>query len=154
MQPLRIKKKSHNLLGQKKITQPLGTKKITQPLGTTKKSHTLLGQKKLCNLSEHKKIKQSFDKNNHATLRGKKIMEPLGTKKRNLSGQKNHATSRDKKMTQPLGSKNITQPLRTKKSCNLSRKKNHVSIGPIVSKLVHWALNCSKWHQIGPNWSK
>jgi hypothetical protein len=74
-----------------------------------------LGQKKLCNLSEHKKVKQSFDKNNHATLRGKKIMEPLGTKKRNLSGQKNDATSRVKKYHATHQDKKIMQPLQTKK---------------------------------------
>ena len=47
------KKKSHNHLGPKKITQPLGTKKITKHLETKK---------------------------SHATSWDKKIMQSLGTK--------------------------------------------------------------------------
>ena len=108
----------------KKILQTLGTKKITQPLET----------KKL-----------------HQPLRTKKSANLLSEKSRNLSGQKMHTISRVKKATsqeknlQPLGSKKscglseqkkITQPLKTKKIMLL--------IGPIVSKLVHTALNCFK----------
>ena len=37
----------------------------------------------------------------------------------------------------------ITQPIKT--------QTFRLSIGPIASKLVHKALNCSKWHQICPN---
>ena len=63
MQFFGTEKKSCNLSGQKKITQPLRTKKITQPIGTKKSSH-LSGQK------------------NHATSwYKKKITQPLGTKK-------------------------------------------------------------------------
>ena len=75
-------------------------------------------------------------------------MQPLGTKKikKKHLGQKNHPTSWDQIITQPLGQKKNMQPLGTKKIT--------LSIGPIVSNLVHKAPNCSKWHQIGPNGSK
>ena len=79
MQPLE-KKKSRNLWGQRKITQPLWTKK----------NHTT-----------------SLDKKNHATIKEKeKSRNFLGQKKScNPLGGKNHATSRDKKNMQPLGTK-------------------------------------------------
>ena len=72
-------------------------------------------------------------------------MQTLGTKKsRNLLGQKNDSTSWDKKITQPLKTKPFTTPT----------TKIMLSIGPITTKLVHTAPNCSKWHQICPNMSK
>ena len=129
MQPLGTKK-SHNISG---------LKEITQPLGQDKKSRNLLGQKKSCNLLGTK---------NHTNSQDKK-------KSCNPQGQKNHATSQDKKK--------ILQSLQTKKSFNLYDNKHHatswdkkitLSIDPIASKLVHRASNCSKWHQICPNWSK
>ena len=59
-------KKSRNLLGQKKITQPLGGKNHATSQDK-KKSRNFLGQKKSCNLS------------------GQKIKKPLRQKKiRNL----------------------------------------------------------------------
>ena len=76
MQPLGTKK-SRNLQGRKKITQPLGTKK----------NHAT-----------------SWDKN-HATSQDKKITQPLGTKKimQPLGIKKNHAISQDKKVTLSIG---------------------------------------------------
>ena len=137
MQPLKTKKKSCNISGQKnaiiwdkKSYATSRDKKITKPLGTKRNYIT------------------SLDKNNCATSRDKKIMQLLG----------------GKKITQPLETNKITQPLRTKKSQNLWDNQNHatswnkkkitLSIGPIASKLVHRAPNCSKWHQICPNGSK
>ena len=141
--------------------------KIIQPLGI-KKSCNLMGQKKSRNLLGQKKNMQPLgSKDNHATSRDKKIRQPLRKKQRsrNLSGLK--------KIRQPLG-ENITQPLRTKKKCNLfGTKKNQatlwdikkscnlpgpkkssnlldkkitLSIDRIASKLVLKAPNCSKWH--------
>ena len=130
-------KKSWNLLGPKKITQPLGTNnsapscvkkksrnllgsKISKPLRTKpcnlfrqKKSHNLLGQKKTEPLRTNKSYNLSGPKKNHATFWDeKKIMQPLGTKKsRILSGQK--------KVGQPLGTK--------KKLYKLSGQKNHAT---------------------------
>ena len=76
-----------------------------------------------------------------------KIKKKLSEQKKSLnpSDPKNHATSRDK---------NHTTSWDKQKSCNLSRQKITLSIGPIASKLVHKALNCSKWHQICPNRSR
>ena len=122
-------------MGQKKVTQPLRTKKITQHIGTNKnhatsldeekKSCNILGRIKSRNLSGHKKITQPLRTKKMRTLGTKKITQPLVTKESpvtswnkkksgNLSGQKNHVTSWDKKITQPLG---------TKKSCNLWGQK-------------------------------
>ena len=56
-------------------------------------------------------------------------MPPLESKNHATSGDKNnHATFQDKKIT--------------------------LSLGPIAYKLVNKALNCSKLHQICPQWSK
>ena len=124
-----------------------------------------LDKKKSCNLSGQKEITQPLGTNNDATswdnkkprnLSGQKITHPLRTKiSCNLSGQKYKKTSWD-------NNKKITQPLRTKKNhatsgtkkCNLFGQKIMLSKGSIVSKLVHKALNCSKWHQICTNGSK
>ena len=134
--------KSHNLSGQKKITQPLGTtKRILKTLWTTKNPATSWDQNKSRNI---------WGEKNHATSQEKKS--------RKLSGQKNitknHATSWDKKITQPLGTKKITEPWDKKNHATSQDKKATLSIGPIASKLVHKAPNCSKWHQICPNRSK
>ena len=58
----------------------------------------------------------SFGTKKICNLLGKKIMQPLGTKK-------NHPSSWDKNITQPLGTDKITQPLK-KKSRNLLKKKS------------------------------
>ena len=106
-----------------------------------------LGTNKSCNLLEQKNQAASPDNlsaKKSRNLLGQKITQPLGTKQTaNLLKQKNHATSWVQKITQPLGTKKIAQPLKTKKIM--------FSLGPIASKLVHKALNCSKWHQICPN---
>ena len=127
----------HHFGTTKKITQPLG-QKIKQPLGT-KQNHAISW--------DNKKIMQPLWTN--------KIMQPLGVKKNHTTSQNNkkYATCWDKKFTQPLG---------TKKSPNLLGEKNHatyetkkimqalktkqkitLSIGQILSKLVHKAPNCS-----------
>ena len=126
MQPFGTKKKQATPWDQK-ITQPLRTKKnhattwdkkkITQPLGTKKIKH-YFRTKKSCNLSGQE---------NHATSQDKKISC-------NLSGQKNHATSWDKNITLPLRTKIITQPIGTKKSCNLSGQKITQHLCPNGSK--------------------
>ena len=74
-------------------------------------------------------------------------MQPLGT-------TKNHGISWDKKKSRNLWGQKITQPLGQKNHATSQDKKVTLSIGPIASKLFHNALNFSKWHQFGPNWSK
>ena len=145
------KKKSRSLLGQKKnVTQPLRTnkitqplrkkEKITQPLGTTKKSQPL-GTKRIMQ-DPGTKTTRNISRKNHATSWDKKYH----AKSCNLFGQKkNHATSRTK--TKIMQQKNL--PTYQKK-----KEKKTFLIGPIASKLVHTAQNCSKWHQICPNRSK
>ena len=110
---------------------------------------------KIMQLSGQKNPANSGGKKKPATALDNKIS-------RNLSGhKKNHATSWDNKIMQPHGTKKITEPLGTKLA---------LSMGPIKSKSVHKASNCSKlvrmglngfkfvhrskWIQIGPNFPK
>ena len=58
-----------------------------------------------------------------------------------LRGGENHATSQDKKYHATCRDK--------KNHAIYQDKKVNLSIGPIASKLVHNAPNCSKWHQRG-----
>ena len=148
-------KKSRNLSGQKQLCNLSEPKKITQPLGG-KNNATSHDNKKPRNLSGQKNHTTSRDKKkkssnlpgpkNHATSWGpKKSSNILGqTNSATSQEEKNHATSQDKKI-----SCKIIQPLWTKKIMQLLG-----TIGPIASKLVHKALNVSKWHQICPNRSK
>jgi hypothetical protein len=93
-----VPKKSGNLSRQKKSRNLSGLEKITQPLGTKTNFATSQDKKKSCNLL------------------GKKIKEPLGTKKTQTFGtQKIMLPFRTKKIPQSLGGKKITQPLGTKK---------------------------------------
>ena len=69
----RDKKKSHNLLGQKEITQPLGTKKKSRNLLGQEKITQPLRTKKLCNLSGQNKSRNLFgQKKKHNISRPKK----------------------------------------------------------------------------------
>ena len=79
------KKKLGNLLGQKKSCNLSEQKKIMQPVGT--KESIILGQKKSCNLCGQKNHATSRDIKKSRNLLGRKIMQPLVTKK----------------ITQPLG---------------------------------------------------
>ena len=88
----------------------------------------LWSKKKSCNLSGQKTLRNLLIKKNHATSWDKKNHATYQDKK-------NHATNRDN----------------NKKSRNLMGEKIMLSLGPIASKLVHKAPNCSKWHQIGQN---
>ena len=65
MQPFGTKKKSHILLGQRKIMQPLEMKKITQPLRAIQ-IHGPFRKKISCNQKKH------------GTSQDEKIMQPLG----------------------------------------------------------------------------
>ena len=98
-------KKSCNLLGQKKITQPFRTKKNQATFWSKKKIRQPFGTKKVLQLLGTKKITQSLrTKKNDETFQDKKIM--LLTQKEScnlcLGTNKNHATSWDKKIIQPL----------------------------------------------------
>ena len=90
--------KSHTLSGQKRNHATSLDKTVTQPLKTKKKLHNLFGPKKSHNLLEQKKIMQSLGGKNQATAPDKKIMQPLGTENLASSGTKKiHTTSQDKK---------------------------------------------------------
>ena len=101
------KKKSRNLLGQKKnVTQPLRTNKITQPLRKKEKITQPLGTTK-----------------KSQPLGTKRIMQDPGTKTTRNISRKNHATSWDKKYHAKscnlFGQKKIMQHHGPKqKSCN------------------------------------
>ena len=107
---IRDKKKSRNLLGPKKITEPLGTKKnfwnknLSRNLSEqNKKILNLSRQKKSCNLSGWKKIPQ-----------------PLGTKKlRNLLGR----PIRKKRKSEEVGNRIKYKIRKTKKSEKKKKKK-------------------------------
>ena len=117
----RDKKKSPNLLGQKKITQPLGTKK-NHPTSWDGKNHPT--KKSHPTSRDEKNHPTSMDEKKSANLSGQeKITQPLGTKK-------NHPTSQDKKKSPNL----------------LGRKKNHpTSRDPTLTGLLNKLYKCRHW---------
>ena len=66
MEPLGTEK-SNKLFRQNKSHNRLGQKKMTQPLGTKKKSSKFLGQKTSHNHLGQKEITQAFGTKNHKT---------------------------------------------------------------------------------------